>query len=136
MVVNIVIEGIFPGERLKFWDFCCGAGRHTILLSSLGYDIYGSDVSENGIEITKRKLVENNLQAHLKISDMTEKPFDKTKFQGSLIFRMDDSGENLLIINRLPLEDYVYAVVGSECIPSWPMGVQRIQAIISRTYAV
>jgi len=32
------VEGIFPGEKLKFWDFCCGAGRHTILLSSLGYD--------------------------------------------------------------------------------------------------
>lgn len=76
------VEGIFPSERLRFWDFCCGAGRHTILLSSLGYDIYGSDVSENGIKITKRKLIENKLQAHLKISDMTEKPFDKTKFHG------------------------------------------------------
>ena len=51
-------------------------------MSSLGYDTYGSDVSENGIKITKRKLQENNLQAHLKISDMTERPFQKIKFHG------------------------------------------------------
>ena len=88
------VEGIFPGEKLKLWDFCCGAGRHTILLSSLGYDTYGSDVSENGIKITKRKLQENNLQAHLKISDMTERPFQKIKFHG--VFSWDAIHHNTI----------------------------------------
>lgn len=76
------VESIFPGERLRLWDFCCGAGRHTLMLASFGYDVYASDISENGIEITGRKLNENNLNAHLKIADMTENPFGGTTFHG------------------------------------------------------
>jgi len=57
-------------------------------------------------------------------------------YQGSLIFRIDPTTNTLLVINRVPLEDYVYSVVRNECIPSWPLGMQKIQAIISRTYAV
>lgn len=59
-----------------------------------------------------------------------------TTYQGSLIFRIDPATDTLLIINKLPLEDYVYSVVFYECIPTWPMKMQKIQAIISRTYAV
>ncbi len=57
-------------------------------------------------------------------------------YQGSLILRIDRATKTLLTINKLPLEDYVYSVVRCEGIPSWPQGMQKIQAIISRTYAV
>jgi stage II sporulation protein D len=57
-------------------------------------------------------------------------------YQGNLILRIDHATKTLLTINKLPLEDYVYSVVRSEGIPSWPLGMQKIQAIISRTYAV
>jgi stage II sporulation protein D len=57
-------------------------------------------------------------------------------YQGCLILRVDHATNTLLTINKLPLEDYVYSVVRSEGIPSWPLGMQKIQAIISRTYAV
>lgn len=88
------VEVTFPGEKLKFWDFCCGAGRHTILLSSLGYETYGSDISENGIEITKKKLQEKKLYACLKIADMTEKPFEEIKFHG--VFSWDAIHHNTI----------------------------------------
>ncbi|MFA5306905.1 MAG: SpoIID/LytB domain-containing protein [Candidatus Babeliales bacterium] len=57
-------------------------------------------------------------------------------YQGSLILRVDRATKTLLTVNKLPLEDYVYSVVRCEGIPSWPQGMQKIQAIISRTYAV
>jgi stage II sporulation protein D len=57
-------------------------------------------------------------------------------YQGSLTFRVDEKNNSLLVINKLPLEDYVYSVVRYEGIPSWPLGMQKVQAIISRTYAV
>lgn len=60
----------------------------------------------------------------------------KTTYQGSLIFRIDEKNKSILIINKLPLEDYIYSVIRYESIPSWPLGIQKVQAIISRTYAV
>lgn len=59
-----------------------------------------------------------------------------TTYQGSLTFRIDEQKNTLMVINKLPLEDYVYSVVRYESIPSWPLGMQKVQAIISRTYAV
>ena len=59
-----------------------------------------------------------------------------TSYQGSLIIKVDAESGSVLIINKLPLEDYVYSVVRYESIPSWPLGMQKLQAVISRTYAV
>ena len=57
-------------------------------------------------------------------------------YQGSLIIRVDRRKNKVMVINKLPLEDYIYSVVRYESIPSWPLEMQKLQAIISRTYAV
>lgn len=57
-------------------------------------------------------------------------------YQGSIIICIHENNDKVLVINKLPLEDYIYSVVRYESIPSWPLGMQKIQAIISRTYAV
>lgn len=59
-----------------------------------------------------------------------------TTYQGDLTVRIDQESGTVLAINKLPLEDYVHSVVRSECIPSWPLNMQKVQAVISRTYAV
>lgn len=59
-----------------------------------------------------------------------------TTYDGSLTIRIDETNNTVLAVNTLPLEDYVYSVIRSECIPSWPLEMQKVQAIISRTYAV
>lgn len=63
-----VLEGIFPDGPLSIWDFCCGAGRHTVLISQMGHNAYGSDISENGINHTEKWLESNGLKATLKAS--------------------------------------------------------------------
>lgn len=76
------IEGSFEDSQLNIWDLCCGAGRHTVLVSKMGHATYGSDVSENGINHTKQRLKREGLSANLKISDMTKNPWSKLKFHG------------------------------------------------------
>lgn len=62
--------------------------------------------------------------------------FNGHTYQGNIIIRFDETKQTTLVINKLPLEDYVYGVVHWESIPSWPLGMQKVQAVISRTYAV
>ncbi|CAH2031652.1 SpoIID/LytB domain-containing protein [Trichlorobacter ammonificans] len=45
-------------------------------------------------------------------------------------------GNGLLVINELPLEEYLVGVINSEISSTWPMEVIKVQAIIARTYAV
>jgi len=59
-----------------------------------------------------------------------------SKYQGSITLILDDTRNRLLIINTLDLEDYVYSVLRSEAITTWPMDMLKIQAIASRTFAV
>jgi stage II sporulation protein D len=42
----------------------------------------------------------------------------------------------LLLVNVLPLEDYVVAVLGGEMPPSFPLEALRAQAVAARTYAL
>ncbi len=42
----------------------------------------------------------------------------------------------MYLINELPLEEYVKNVVGAEVSPSWDMEALKVQAVISRTYAL
>ncbi|HNY12383.1 MAG TPA: class I SAM-dependent methyltransferase [Candidatus Wallbacteria bacterium] len=76
------LQAAFPGRRLKIWDQCCGAGRHSILAAKMGCDVYASDVSENGIAHLKKMLGAENLTANLEISDMTMDPWKDERFHG------------------------------------------------------
>lgn len=40
------------------------------------------------------------------------------------------------VINTLDLEDYVYSVIRFEIFQSWPLEIQKVQAVASRTFAV
>ncbi len=54
---------------------------------------------------------------------------------GILEFRVA-SDSNLLVINELPLEEYLKGVVPREMSPSYPMEALKAQAIVARTYAL
>lgn len=78
------LEGIFPDRPLILWDLCCGAGRHTVLLSQMHHLVYGSDAAENGINHTQKWLDGNGLKAELKVADMTVNPYYGIHFHGVL----------------------------------------------------
>jgi len=67
----------------KILDLACGTGRHTIYLASKGFSVYGTDISRNGIEITKRKAKRYGLKnIKLKVHDMKKIPFPDNFFDG------------------------------------------------------
>ena len=55
-------------------------------------------------------------------------------YHGGLTVRAD--GNVLQLVNRVPIEEYLYGVVTKESAASWPPEALKAQAVASRTYAV
>ena len=57
--------------------------------------------------------------------------FSGRKYRGTL--RITSAGE---LVNVLDIEDYLRGVLKAEANPDWPMEYLKVQAIVSRTYAI
>lgn len=62
--------------------------------------------------------------------------FDTHSYEGTLLITVDETNNKLLLINHVSLDDYVYAVLKCEILSHWPLEIQKVQAIASRTYAL
>ncbi|CAH0119104.1 hypothetical protein PAE9249_01601 [Paenibacillus sp. CECT 9249] len=51
-------------------------------------------------------------------------------------FELSLANNRLALVNELPLEQYLYSVVGMEVSPSWPEEALKAQAVAARTYAL
>jgi len=69
----------------KILDLGCGSGRHLVYLAKRGFDVYGFDVSEQGIEIAENWLKKEKLKASFKIGDVYKKLPYKDNFFDALI---------------------------------------------------
>ncbi len=56
-----------------------------------------------------------------------------SQFQGSLIL-MGSQGNTIIVINEVPIEDYLSSVVASEMNPSLPMEFLKAQSIVARSW--
>jgi len=56
----------------RILDLGCGTGRHVIFFSKKGFEVYGMDASPKGISIAEQWLLEENLEAELKLHRMEE----------------------------------------------------------------
>lgn len=56
------------------------------------------------------------------------------EYYGKLYLYLEDGG--IVLVNELPLEQYLYSVVSSEIPSYYPMEAQKAQAVCARTYAV
>jgi stage II sporulation protein D len=56
------------------------------------------------------------------------------KYRGSIEISPLDKG--LLVVNELPLEDYLVGLINCEISSQWPMEAVKAQAVVARTYAV
>jgi stage II sporulation protein D len=80
-----------------------------------------------------------------KIPDKDEPLEDMGKLRGNLLvngvqyagnIKVLKGKESLYVINELPFEDYVKHVVSAEVGSNWEMEALKVQAVISRTYAL
>ena len=60
--------------------------------------------------------------------------FEGKGYRGGLTLRANNG--TMMIINSVPLEDYLYGVVPQEVVPSWPAAALEAQAVAARTYAL
>ena len=56
------------------------------------------------------------------------------KYRGTIEITPYDKG--LLVVNELPLEDYLVGLINCEISSQWPIDAVKAQAVVARTYAV
>jgi len=59
---------------------------------------------------------------------------ERRKYRG--VIELSEYKGHLTVINELPLEQYLYGVVGSEMATGWPLEALKAQAVLARTRAV
>ena len=130
------------------WKVLVGDANTVIELANLYNVIRAIDneayeqVSDNGKRITMEmgnevvifestiKIASNNLINNTNIIDLGNR-----KYRGIIeIGRYKRQGVSA--INILNLEEYLYSVVPSEVVPSWPIEALKAQAIASRNYTI
>ncbi len=57
------------------------------------------------------------------------------KYRGSVLFKRSDNN-NMTVINRVDLDEYLYGVVPREMSGGWPIEALKAQAIAARNYAI
>jgi len=90
--------------------------------------IYLRDKTYTYRKVKNKSLSITPVQGLLHINDAT--------YQGNLTFALDQTKNKLLLVNKLDLDDYIYSVLRFESLSYWPLEMQKVQAIISRTYAI
>ncbi|MBC8495707.1 MGMT family protein [archaeon] len=71
--MNKIIALLKKEKAKRVLDLGCGTGRHTVLLSKNGFEVYAADISESGIKNAKKWLKEEGLNAKFKIQDFYKK---------------------------------------------------------------
>ncbi|MEN8927757.1 MAG: class I SAM-dependent methyltransferase [Flavobacteriales bacterium] len=100
--ISNLTEYLKPSKEDKILDLACGAGRHSIFLNSLGYQVTGVDLSPNSIETALESKSSNlNFDVH----DMRE-VYKKNEF--SFVFNLftsfgyfDSDEENLKMLQSV-----------------------------------
>lgn len=126
VVVQYVFRNFARDNKTKVLDLGCGAGRHCYFMSKENLDVYGVDISLDGVEYTKTLLDQNDLKGNIKIGSTDDIPFEDNMFDGLIsygvlyycsiqeikesvkeIYRVLKKGGKALIIVR-STEDYRY----------------------------
>lgn len=95
----------------------------------------------NSVKIKKieQKIIINDDEYIAPITITTNSPqlllaFNKKNYRGNFIIEQDKN--QLLLINQINLEEYLYGVIRSEIPSNWPEEAIKAQIIASRTYAL
>ncbi|WP_340074781.1 class I SAM-dependent methyltransferase [Leptobacterium sp. I13] len=100
-------------EGASILDLACGKGRHAIYLNSLGYDVTGTDISENSITYAKQF---ENEQLHFEVHDMSKayhKKFDAVFNLFTSFGYFEDENDNLNTLKAIKsnLNETGFAVI-------------------------
>lgn len=93
-------------KRLSILDVGCGTGRHTIELTKRGYRVTGIDLSENQLQLARRKAEEQKLDITFLQADARNLPF-QSEFDAAIMLceggfcLMESDEENAAILQSI-----------------------------------
>lgn len=100
--ISNLIHFLNPPASAKILDLACGAGRHSIFINKMGYNVTGVDLSPNSIKTAKAF---ENETLHFETHDMRE-VYKKHSFD--YVFSMftsfgyfDDSADNIKMLKSV-----------------------------------
>lgn len=85
-------------------DLGCGMGRNTCLFSKNGFNTFGIDLSEYGVEKTNARLKREELEGSIRCGDINELPYADDSFDGLLAYHVishTDSKGIITILNEM-----------------------------------
>lgn len=113
--------GIYRGDSL--WKKSAANVPVTVTLS-------GSDLAVNG------KAGKGNLLVRSLGKDGVVKVTGGYTYRGDLELMKSPGRWGITVVNVLPVEQYLYGVVGKEMSPAWSEEALKAQAVAARTYAI
>ncbi len=97
--------------------------RHFITANSRQLKIDGQPVNGEKLEIASSQPEQGGQVNH-------------RSYRGAFSINLLTDGNSLNVVNILPLEEYLYSVVGVQLKPLWPKEAAKAQAVVSRTIAM
>jgi stage II sporulation protein D len=61
---------------------------------------------------------------------------NKKKYRGDIDIHITSGKAGMTVVNTLPLEEYLYGIIGKEISPAWPLEAVKAQTVAARTYAL
>lgn len=95
-ILDSVVEAaeLFSANKCRsILDLGCGTGRNTLYLVDRGFDVHACDISESGVEITKKLLSDKNTNnVEYSIQDMYSMTLENDLFDGVLCIWVQGHG--------------------------------------------
>jgi SAM-dependent methyltransferase len=85
-------------------DLGCGAGRHLLSLAQGGFRVFGSDLSPEGLRLSKQWLNRDGFEAPVLLAEMTRLPFMSLSFDGAISINVLNHGtlaEGVLAVKEI-----------------------------------
>ena len=95
-VRNMALMLIEQGAR-RALDLGCGVGRHSLLLSSLGFEVLALDGSPAGVDYTRRVTREAGYDLDIRIGPMTDLPYEPESFDYVLAWNVIYHGDENVV---------------------------------------
>lgn len=81
-----------------------------------------------------RITLDGSVYRHLRVTAAGPVKVNNKSYRG--VLELSAVNGTVLVVNELPLEEYLVGVINSEISSTWPMESVKTQAVIARTYAV
>jgi SAM-dependent methyltransferase len=114
-LIKLIQDHIHLGKKSKILDLCCGQGRHALLLSNAGFEVYGIDLSMTLLKDAKSKKAWGQ-SAYFILADMRNLPVSHSfdlllnLFTSFGYFESDDENQSVFHQFHLALRQNGYFV--------------------------